>query len=197
MDNMNLPVFEMLLDEQDGTEVNYVALVDRPAIEKNFLAFSEKAHFAVLDAEKQIVAGPVMLSDTPIYRRDEKMGEYYVMFSKDTVEKAAQLFFKRGYQNNVNLAHDASMKPDGIGFYQSFITDSKIGILPMKGFEDAPEGSWFMVAKVDNPAVWDMVKNGTFKGFSVEGLFGLKQVSMSKEDSLLEQIKEILRGIDG
>ena len=39
------------------------------------------------DNSKHIITGVVCLADTPIYRYNERMGEYYVVFTKETIEK--------------------------------------------------------------------------------------------------------------
>jgi len=173
---MDLPVYLLDISEDmnDDAEVDYVALVDRPAIQKNWNAFKNQQRFEVVSEDKRIISGPLMLADVPIFRSDATYGDYYVVFSKDTIFKIAQKFFKRGYQSNVNLMHSPNAQVEGVTMFESFITDQSRGILPMKGFEDAPDGSWFGSFKVDNEQVWSDVKEGKFKGFSVEGLFTYK-----------------------
>lgn len=195
---MNLPIYELEISEDlnDDIEVSVVSLVERPAIKKNFLAFDESnpMRFEIQSAEKRIISGPLMLADTPIYRKD-KTGEYYVTFSKDTISKIAQMFFKKGYQSSVNLMHNPQEFVEGVTMFESWITDKQRGIEPMKGFEDSPEGSWFGSFKVDNDQVWDQVKSGDFKGFSVEGAFMMKRQSeaqKSKEQEAFEKVMEIL-----
>jgi hypothetical protein len=194
-----LPVYKMdiVSDENSDLEVDYVALVDKPAIEKNFLAFNEheqKMAFAIQEDE-QIITGALMLADKPIYRNDEN-GEYYVVFGKDTIKKIAQKFFTKGYQSNVNLMHDSGQRLDGLTMFESWITDEKRGVKAMKGFEDVPEGSWFGSFKVNNPDVWQMVKEGKVKGFSVEGLFQMKPTEKQDINKVAEnmwsQIQDIL-----
>ena len=135
-----------------------------------------------------------MLADTPIFRSDATHGDYYVMFSKDTIFKIAQKFFKKGYQANVNVNHDPSQKVDGVVMFESFISDEERGIAPMKGFEDAPDGSWFGSFKVEDDETWQKVKNGEVKGFSVEGVFEYSKTK-SKDQEMLDQIKKILSAI--
>lgn len=193
---MELPIYQLEIsdDLNDGAEVDFVALVDRPAIERNFLKFKEaKTNFAIQSEEKRIVSGALMLADTPIYRNDNN-GEYYVTFTKATIEKIAQKFFKKGYQSNVNLMHDGDKQVDGVTMFESFIVDSERGIQAMKGFEDAPEGSWFGSFKVENEDVWSKIKNGEFKGFSVEGIFNYKKEKqpISVEEALWSKIVEVL-----
>jgi hypothetical protein len=193
---MELPIYELMINEdvQDDAEVSFIALVDRPAIQKNWNAFKENIKFQIVSEDKQIISGPVMLADSPIYRNDSVNGEYYVVFSKDTIFKIAQKFFKKGYQANVNLMHDSEQKVSGVTMFESFISDKDRGILPMKGFEDAPDGSWFGSFKVEDDSVWQMIKEGKVKGFSVEGIFEYSKAK-TKEAQLLDSIKEILQSV--
>jgi hypothetical protein len=193
---MELPIYELMINEdiQDDAEVSFIALVDRPAIQKNWNAFKENVKFQIISEDKRIISGPVMLADSPIYRNDSINGEYYVVFSKDTIFKIAQKFFKKGYQANVNLMHDSNQQVSGVTMFESFISDKDRGILPMKGFEDAPDGSWFGSFKVEDDSVWQMIKEGKVKGFSVEGVFEYSKAK-TKEAQLLESIKEILLSV--
>jgi hypothetical protein len=150
----------------------------------------ERQSFAIQDEEERIITGALMLADTPIYRNDGN-GEYYVVFSKDTIKKIAQKYFKKGYQNNVNLMHDSGMVQDGVTMFESWIVDEKRGIMPMKGFEDVKDGSWFGSFKVENDEVWNLVKEGKVKGFSVEGIFNYSK-PMTKEEKMMEDIIAIL-----
>jgi len=193
---MELPIYELMINEdmQDDAEVSFIALVDKPAIQRNWNAFKENVKFQIVSEDKQIISGPVMLADSPIYRNDATNGEYYVVFSKDTIFKIAQKFFKKGYQANVNLMHDSNQQVSGVTMFESFICDTERGILPMRGFEDAPDGSWFGSFKVENPEVWTMIKEGNFKGFSVEGIFEYSKAK-TKEAQLLDSIKDILLSV--
>ena len=154
----------------------------------------ERQSFAIQDEEERIITGALMLADTPIYRNDGN-GEYYVVFSKDTIKKIAQKYFKKGYQNNVNLMHDSGQVMDGVTMFESWIVDEKRGVKPTKGFEDVNDGSWFGSFKVENDDVWNMVKDGKIRGFSVEGIFNYSK-PMSKEEKMMEDIISILKQID-
>jgi hypothetical protein len=84
--------------------------------------------------------------------------------------------------------------------YESFITDSERGILAPKGFPKVPEGSWFASYKVDNDDVWAKVLDGTFKGFSVEGVFNKQLVKMDKDlnlnnNKMSDKRNEMLEGL--
>ena len=202
---MELPVYKLVIDESDELGVEYIALVDKPAIEKNWFAFmdeSEKQFKFYADKERRLISGGLMISDLPIFRKDE-MGEYYVVFDKEQIEKIAQRFFKKGYTHNVNMMHDSERQVNGVYMVESFMIDKTRGIRTPEGYPTLTEGSWFGTFKVDNNEVWnDFIKTGVFKGFSVEGAFAhrkLQNVEQSEVEkiadriqSLREKIKKIL-----
>jgi len=210
-----LPLYKMFIaDDFEGEEeVDFVALVESPAIQRNFLAFAEGvAHytaeskmkqeefsthltFAVQDEDQRIVSGPLMIADLPIYRKDEE-GEYYVMFTGEQIKKIVQRFFKKGYQAKVNIEH--GKKAEGVYMFESYIIDRERGVKPPTGFEDIADGSWFGSFKVENEKLWDQVKAGTFKGFSVEGLFRYEKAGMivQKEEQIMAQIFKILSQVE-
>jgi hypothetical protein len=142
--------------------------------------------FAIQSEDKHIISGPLMLADEPIYRNNSKFGEHYVIFKPETIKDISIKFAKKGYQQNVNLMHDSDMRLDGLVMFESFIVDRSRGILPMEGFEDAKDGSWFGSFYVENPQAWQLIKEGKVKGFSVEGFFDYA-LPDNREKSYAEQ----------
>lgn len=188
---MELKTYYLEIDENDDSGVDTVALVDKPAIEVNWKAFnSHKPMQFAEDKERRILSGALMLADTPIYRRDEVYGEYNVVFTKETIEKIVNKFFKNAKQSSVNGMHNPDFTIKDVYMFESFLIDDSRGIKAPKGFEYLPQGSWFGSFKVENEEVWDeWVKTGKFRGFSVEGIFN--QVPAGKQE-----YKEILSAID-
>ena len=181
---MELQVYKARIDPNidSDLEVNYIGLVDRPAIERNFQAFKaqqQKAAF-ILNEEKRIISGPAMIADMPIYRKDDQLGEYYVVFDKVAIQTIVEKFAAKGYLKNFNLFHDQQQKVSDVTIFNSFVSDAELGVPALTGFEDVADGSWFISAKVNNPTVWEAVKAGTIKGFSVEGLFNYVPVIAQK-----------------
>jgi hypothetical protein len=186
-----LPIYTLVLkDDLEESGVNYVALVDEPAIERNWFAFNKEFKFKA-DEERKIITGALMIADLPIYRRSEAMGEFYVVFNKAQIELMVQKFMRLGYQNNVNEQHEASKKVEGVTMFESFIVDSQRGIKAPTGFENITEGSWFGSYKVDNELIWAKVKDGSFMGFSVEGMFDLVPQKPTLESQILDIIENI------
>ena len=150
-------------------------------------------YFSVVNEDEKVVIGPAMIPDLPIYRADET-GEYYVFFDKKTIETIALKFYAKGFQQNANEMHAKSV--DGITFFQSWIADESKGIPKMKQFEDLPDGTWFLGAKIENDETWAKVKDGTFKGFSVEGMFDMTEIKMRKSaDDIIAKLREMLADI--
>ena len=151
--------------------------------------------FSIENPEQKIVTGPLMIADLPIYRRDADE-EYYVTFSAAEIKKIVQRFFKKGYQSKVNVEHSTPV--DGVFMFESYIIDRKKGIMPPKGFDEVSDGSWFGSFKVENEKIWEEVKAGTFKGFSVEGLFRYEKTNkvITEEEQIMSQIFKILSQIE-
>lgn len=187
-----LPIYTLVLKDGDNEEsgVNYVALVDEPAIERNWFAFKKEFKFKA-DEERKIITGCLMIADLPIYRKSESMGEFYVIFDKSQIELMVQRFMKLGYQSKVNEMHNPELKVEGVTMFESFIVDSQRGIKAPTGFENITEGSWFGSYKVENPDVWAKVKDGSFMGFSVEGMFDLVPQKSELESEIISIIESI------
>jgi len=127
---MDLPVYTLLVDGEE-TLVDAIALVDEPAIERDFMYFSKqkKMTYAIQDKHKRIIAAPCMIADMEIYRRDEDTGEeYMVKFPKESIETICKAWFKKKFNDNINLMHDPNQIAEGVYVYQSFIIDSEKGI---------------------------------------------------------------------
>ena len=189
---MNL--VELVIDEKDELSgVDAISVVESPAIESNFVALkSEEIKLAQVDTEKRILMGPVLIPEKPIYRRDGDY-EYYIYFSKDTVNKASQLFFKKGNQNNWTLEHEKNIK--GLTVVESWIVEDtqkdKSSIYNLS----VPIGTWMASVKVEDDTIWnDFVKTGKVKGFSLEGFFADKydKKELSKQPNVIEQIKNLI-----
>lgn len=180
-----LPLFDM--DIVDGVcGVDIISLVDYPAVERNFIKFAKETEVKFkINEEKHIVTGPALIPDKKIYRRDENGYEYYVQFSKDAIRRIAEKFFEDHNSTNVNLQHDLDV--NGCVYFESYFLDKNRGILPAE-FADLPDGTWIVSCKVNNEGVWDMVKDGTLRGFSIEGNLNV----IEHTEPVLDTIEDLL-----
>lgn len=156
----------------------------------------KKFVFQVVNDDERVVIGPAMIPDLPIYRRDQS-GEYYVVFDKKTIEQIALKFYSKGLQQSANEMHNKAV--DGVTFFQSWIADESKGIPKMKQFQSLPDGTWFLGAKIENDETWSKVKDGTFKGFSIEGYFDMTPVKLqaqeTREERIINELRELLKNI--
>jgi hypothetical protein len=183
----DIRVVEFELDEILG-ELRRISLVSQPAIDEDFLLFNQSTmKFQTIDAEKKVLTGPAMRADINIPRRDANGELYYGFFSKDTVRRAAEMFFKRGANmNNTNLEHEFEI--DGVYVFESWIVEDPLMDKAVTlGFTDIRKGDWFVSMKIENEMVWNnYLKTGLIKGFSVEIR------AKEKEVEILSKMKAIL-----
>lgn len=191
-----LPLLYADVDENiEG--VSIVSIVERPAVERNFLKLSkeEKVRFS-LDDEKRIMTGLALEPDKKIYRRDEKGNEWYVTFTVDAIKRIVEKFFKDYKATNVNLEHEEIVNSCVI--YESYLIDKERGICPVE-FSDLPNGSWMITMKCNDENLWKDIKDGKYNGFSIEGLlmFDYKPVEQNTEKgiSTLEELFDWLEGL--
>lgn len=189
-----LPIYKAIVGDDVETGMLTISLVDAPAVEVDFLYFDEDKKplsFAVEDEEQRKVLGVVMTCDSPIYRRDSSGYEYYIVYDRQTIEKMAEKYLRQNKQNNVDLNHSFVLE-EGIYLNEFFIKDTAKGINPT-GFEQVNDGSLFAIFHVQNDEVWSAIKEGTFKGFSLSGLFDteLVQFNKVKENKFMTKLKKI------
>jgi hypothetical protein len=191
-----MKIIELILDEDSKVSgIDAISIVEAPAIESNFIALSNhQVKFATVDTEKRILMGPALIPNRPIYRNQDGE-EFYVYFSKSTIEKAMQLYLKKGNQGNATLEHDGKIQ--GLTLVESWIkVDAEKDKSAAFGMND-PVGTWYVSMKVDNDEIWnEYVKSGKVKGFSIEGFFADKTTEMSKvskEEIILSEIKKLIK----
>ena len=194
-----LKIIELILDENSELGIEAISVVENPAIEEDFIALkSQEIKLAEVDKEKRILMGALLVPNKPIYRRSGE-DEYYIYFSKDTVEKASQMYLMQGNQNNSTLEHQYEL--NGLSLVESWIVEDKVHDKSVKYGMDLPIGTWMGSVKVNNDKVWnEFVKTGKVKGFSIEGYFADKmerpkeniEEELDEDEKLIKQIIDIL-----
>jgi hypothetical protein len=188
-------IIELVLDEDavlNGIEA--ISIVEHPAIESNFVALNkaqEPVKFEAQDKEKKILIGPALIPNKTIYR-NQGGEEFYVYFSRKTIQRASELFLMRGNQNNSTLEHEAQIY--GLSVVESWLVeDPAMDKSQLYGF-NFPKGTWMVSVKVNNDEVWhNFVKTGAVKGFSIEGYFAdkvqMNSDQLTEEELLLAAVK--------
>lgn len=189
-----LQEIELKIKDEDEDGVFAISLVESPAIEENFVALSsQEIELKVINEEKRIVVGFALVPEKRIYRRQNGK-EFNIYFTKETVAQAAELYMKKLNLNNFTLEHES--KTSGVSVIESWVVEdtkhdkANLYNLNPKG------GEWVVMSKIYNDDVWNDVKEGKFKGYSIEAMFsGFEQLA-SKEESeaeeTLRKLKELL-----
>ena len=194
-----MKLYELLIDENDQflSGVNAVSIVKDPAIGSDFIALGDQKPIllAEVDADRQILMGACLIPDKPIYRKDGDE-EYYVYFSKETIAKTAEAFFRNNNQNNATLEHSEVL--ENMTVFESWIVEDPEFDKSKKYGLEVPEGTWMVSMKVDDKDVWDnYVKDNKVFGFSIEGKFAnvLRKESsdMNFSDQVLDGTLELIK----
>jgi hypothetical protein len=166
-------IVELILGDDEMTGIEAISVVENPAIEEDFIALkSEEIKLAEVDNEKRILMGALLVPNKPIYRRKGEE-EYYIYFSKETVEKASQLYLMNGNQSKATLEHQHTI--NGLTLVESWLVEDEVHDKSRKYGLNVPVGTWMGAVKVNNDQIWnDFVKTGKVKGFSIEGYFADK-----------------------
>ena len=200
-------IVELLIDEtEDIFGIQAISLVANPAIERGWVALNKDkfVSLAKIDEDKRTLVGVALIPEKQIPRYSEEEGEYLVFFSKETIEKAQELFMNSLKNNNATLEHKEDI--DGVSVIETWIKEDKNDKSNLYGFSDVPVGSWFVKMKIYNDEVWKEVKENKLRGYSIEGYFVDSAVEMQKQDILdlaeecveceqkevLEEIKDVL-----
>lgn len=145
------------------------------------------------DEEKRVVFGPAMIPDVKIFRKDPLGNPYYVFFSADTIKMIAEKYMRNKYIDNNDTNHNGKAASD-VYVIESWIKEDENDKSTKYGYGDLPVGTWFVSMKVRNDEVWQKVKKGELRGFSVSGYFE-EIADFAREQMFLQQVAEILKGV--
>ena len=174
-----LPLYQVTVD----SDVYAISLVDEPAIEVNYVHLKKdgKAKKVVFledeTKEKHMVVGPVLIPDMPIYRNQDGE-EFYIQFSKESIETLAYNYIRQGY-NMTSCTAQHEYPVSEVYIVESWIKTTENDKSNDLGF-DCPIGTWFVGAKVNNLEVWEDIINKRMNGFSVEAFVSLDELKLNK-----------------
>lgn len=177
-----------------GGDLFAVSLVEDPAIESNFIALSKEKASIKLENEKRLLIGAALVPNKPIYR-NVNGNEFYISFDEATIEKLAQDFLANDYQHNITVEHQDDV--NDIVVVESWIKTSENDKSVGYGLNE-PIGTWFIGMKVNNDEIWQRIKDGLYKGFSIEAVVGLdelinnKNLQLSMEKEFIDKLREII-----
>ena len=169
----------------DSSDVYAISLVEEPAIEIDYVAFDKdketKPNLKFIEDkqnEKFMILGPALVPDKNIYRNYDG-NEFYVSFSAECIEKLSYKFMKTCYGDGC-FTKDHESFAQGCTLAESWIKTSENDKSVDYGF-DCPIGTWFVAAKIDSIELWDSIKKGERKGFSIESWVDLEEIFENKD----------------
>ena len=169
----------------DSSDVYAISLVEEPAIEIDYVAFDkdkeDKPNLKFIEdkqSEKYMILGPALIPDKNIYRNYDG-NEFYVSFSAECIEKLSYKFIKTCYGDGC-FTKDHESFAQGCSLAESWIKTSENDKSVDYGF-DCPIGTWFIAAKIDSIELWDSIKKGERKGFSIESWVDLEEIIENKD----------------
>lgn len=182
---------EMIIKDENVDGVFAISLVDKPAIQEDFIYLSShEIELKVTNEEKREVVGIALVPDKKIYRNVDGE-EFNIYFTAQTIEKTNELFMKNLNLNKITSQHERDV--EGVSVIESWIVEDnkqdKSNIYNL----NAPVGSWIVKMKVYNDSEWVRVKNGEYKGFSIEGKYKEAEVKASEQvDDLIKEIENLI-----
>lgn len=169
----------LISSEEEEQGFTKVAFTKKPAIKLKGLAFSlQKDDFLYFKDElKYRIAGPVAIPGE-IYRKDEDE-EYTVTFTVEEIEKEWKKLALNGITKIFNLEHTSEEVPAYVFEVLLVDTKNKVKLIKDEYFLDVPIGTLFFVTQFTDKEYYNKIVKNDQIGYSIEGLFGLKEMEFS------------------
>jgi len=187
----------VIADDSEELAIDAISLVTSPAIEQDFVFFGKEKNnltFAKVDEEKRMLISPALIPNKQIFRHDPNTdSDYYVYFSKETVQKASELYLKHNNHHKATYQHQDRVS--GVLTVESWIIeDSKLDKSTLYNFS-LPVGTWMVKMHIENDELWQEIKSGNLRGLSIEGYFTSAFEKMQKAEPTNEEILQALNEI--
>jgi hypothetical protein len=185
-----LPVYEVVLDDNNETGIDMIAFTVNPAVQLKGLAFSEHKQLWFGDNLKKRITAPAMIPKT-IYRNDGGE-EYYVEFTKEVIEKLHARFMESIAKGNAtvafNIEHNQNDPVPAYVLEAWIVEDSLIDKSYSKFGMSVPVGTLMITAQITDDTYYNNIVKNDQLGFSIEGLFGLYSIN-KKNEIQMEEMK--------
>jgi hypothetical protein len=160
----DLPLYDITLEDFEQGMYK-ISLVDKPAIEENFIYFSKQSIEMFANDEKREVVGPIMIPNKEILRQSAENGYYYVRFTEDTIREIMYNYSKKGLFNEFGIQHENDTTD--VVMLEIWMKESDNDKSTDYGF-DLPNGTVFVKAKIESDELFNAIKDGEINGFSIE-----------------------------
>ena len=172
-----------------------MSTVESPAIGATLVMFDDEAELLEFqDDDKQIIYSVAMRPNILIPRKNINGEPAMVFYTEETADLLLQNFFKNGSNLGATINHDGKVRNDMYIFEAWKVIDKnndKGKALNMQ----IENGDIIMGQKVDNPEVWQKIKNKELVGFSIEAYLEPvlinTQIEMTEEE-FNDRVKKVL-----
>ena len=190
---LSMKVYEAIFKEGETEGVYALSVVEDPAMQDMWIALSEQPQqieLAQVNEEKRLLLGAALIPNKKIYRNVDG-NEFYITFKEETIEKLAHNFFKNQNNNNSSLEHE--IKLEGMSVVEGWTVQDPNNDKSNAFGKTYEKGTWVTMMKVDNDEIWNKVKNGEIKGFSIDALLGLQEINLKTEINMNDEAKKSLK----
>ena len=167
------------------SETYAISMVEAPAIESDFVALAkeeeDKVQVFLESNERHMVYGAALIPEKDIYRNNGEQ-EFYISFTKESIEKMSQDFMKEYRQHEVKTDHEDVANE--VCVVESWLVQDAYKDKANALGINVPEGTWMVGMKVNNIETWDRIKAGELKGFSVESMLTLEEFSKQNDNNM-------------
>ena len=208
MEHKDLPLYDITLEDFE-LGMYKISLVDKPAIEENFIYFSKQSIEMFASDEKREVVGPIMIPNKQILRQSAEHGFYYVRFTEETIRDIMYNYSKKGLFNEFGIQHNNDT--NDVVMLEIWMKESENDKSMDYGF-DLPNGTVFVKAKIESDELFNAIKDGEINGFSIEIKANIKptkkeemtEFSFAKElgkleaqfEAMTEKFQERIEGLE-
>ena len=176
---MEYPIYKVTLNDLHQG-VNKISLVENPAIEEEWIAFSQdEFDFKLADEVQQKLIGALLVPDKKIFRNHPTKGKFYIVFSEEVIEQISTRYNSKNLTNEFNVEHSTDV--DGVVLSENWIVSDEENDKSRAFGLSYKKGTWVGVAKISEREKWDAVKDN-LNGFSVELLTKLVDANLSEEE---------------
>lgn len=184
----DLPLYDITLEDFEQGMYK-ISLVDKPAIEENFIYFSKTEVIEMFtNEEKREVVGPIMIPNKEILRFSPENGYYYVRFTEETIRDIMYNYSKKGLFNEFGIHHEYDTKD--VVLLEVWMKESENDKSTDYGY-NLPNGTVFVKTKIESDELFKAIKDGEVNGFSIEIQADIKPVNNKEEMTEFTFAKEL------
>lgn len=134
-----------------------------------------KHEFSYNDEKKELTGAAVIPNRMIVRRNPITEDLYYVFFSRETTKLLSERFMETKKTDQTNINHTEIAAPGTYVVESWLVDDPKLDKSYALGLE-YPEGTWVITMKVKDDDFWKEIKQGKYRGYSIEGYFNERVV---------------------